>query len=467
MIYQATLDSVRTHPLPDWYDDAKLGIFVHWGLFSVPAFAPPSEMEVEKLLTGEMDFAHSPYAEWYQNSLRLPGSPTHQHHVRTYGADFSYERFAPMFDALLGKWDPGAWAELFARAGARYVVLVAKHHDGYLLWNSRHPNPRLERWQTWRDVAGELGRAVSARGLKMGLYYSSLLDWSFTQRPIASLVDLIAGSDTSRQYLAYVEAHWLELIERYDPWILWSDIGYPPAYHLPKLFAHFYNRKPDGVVNDRWAQLPKPFFSKPGRAILRQMLKRMRGGEPPKAPHCDFVTPEYATLDHITTHKWETCRGIGNSFGYNQLEGADDYLQADDLIRLLADIVSKNGNLLLNVGPCADGTIHPLQLEALEGLGRWLKANGEAIYGTRPWVRFADADAGGADVRYTAKDGAVYAIVTKMPASKALSLPPDLDDRITLLGSGDRLRVDRSGGNRQVIFPAELPAESIPVIRMG
>ena len=215
-------------------------------------------------------------------------------------------------------------------------------------------------------MAGELTQAVSAKGMKMGLYYSSLLDWSFTKRPINSLAELIAGSETSREYLAYIENHWRELIERYDPWILWSDIGYPPGYELPKLFADFYNRKPEGVVNDRWMQMPKFLFSKFGRSILAQMIKRMGQGEM-KVPHSDFITPEYATLDHIAPHKWETCRGIGNSFGYNQFEDADDYQKADDLIRLLADIVSKNGNLLLNVGPCADGTIHPAQVRHLKG----------------------------------------------------------------------------------------------------
>ncbi len=466
MTYQPTLESVKTHPLPNWYNDAKLGIFVTWGVYSVPAFAPPGEMAVAKLLKGEMGFAQSPYAEWYQNSLRLQGSPTHRHHVETYGADYCYEQFAPQFNELLQAWDPASWAELFARAGARYVVLVTKHHDGFLMWHSRHPNPHLEKWQTACDVAGELGRAVNAQGLKMGFYYSSLLDWSFTQKPITSLAELVAGSDTSRAYLAYVEKHWLELIEHYDPWILWSDIGYPPGYNLPTLFAHFYDRKPEGVVNDRWMQLPRFFFSKLGRTILGQMTKRMRGGEPPKAPHFDFMTPEYATFDHITAHKWETCRGIGNSFGYNQCENARDYQKADDLICLLADVVSKNGNLLLNVGPCADGTIHPLQVTALEGLGRWLKANGESIYDTRPWIRFKDTDANGTEVRYTAKEGTLYAIVTKLPASKVLCLPLGFVGRATLLETGDALEVEHSGGNLQIAFPARISEESIPVIRI-
>jgi len=472
MLYQPTLDSVKTHPLPDWYNDAKFGIFIHWGIYSVPAFAPRGEMVAEKLVKGELGFAESPYAEWYQNSLRLKCSATAQHHVNTYGADFRYEQFAPLFNEQIQKWDPNAWADLFADAGARYVVLVSKHHDGFLMWNSRHKNPRLANWQAARDVADELTRAVNARGMKMGFYYSSLLDWSFTKRPINSLADLLAGSDTSTEYLAYVEAHWRELIERYDPWILWSDIGYPPGYSLPKLWADFYNRKPEGVVNDRWMQLPRFMFSKFGRFILAQMLKRMGQGQPPKPAHADFVTPEYATLDHIATHKWETCRGIGNSFGYNQFEEAGDYQTADDLIRMLADIVSKNGNLLLNVGPRPDGSLHPLQVDALKGLGAWLQVNGESIYGARPWARYTDSlhDSAKtmrdfAEVRYTAGAQAHYAIVTKMPAEGMLLLPVDAaEGTLTLLETGASLSVERSEERALVRLPTEV---KIPVVKVS
>lgn len=466
MTYQPTLESVKTHPLPDWYNDAKLGIFIHWGLYSVPAFAPQGQMDMEKLLKGETDFARSPYAEWYQNSLRVEGSPTYQYHAKTYGTAFRYEQFAPQFNEQLQAWDPDVWASLFARAGARYVVLVTKHHDGFLMWDSQHPNPNIEGWQTSRDVVGELSRAVNAEGLKMGLYYSSLLDWSFTHKPITSVADLVAGSDTSRRYVDYVESHWLELIERYDPWILWSDIGYPPGYDLHRLWAHYYNRKPEGVVNDRWMQLPRFLFSRLGRAILMQMIRRMPLGKLPEVPHCDFVTPEYATLDTITPHKWETCRGIGNSFGYNQFESADAYQKADDLIRLLADVVSKNGNLLLNVGPCPDGSIHAKQVEALEGLGSWLQANGEAIYGTRPWLRWRDVDTGGAEVRYTSTEGSLYAIVVKQPENGILALPSDVAGDASLVETGEVLRLEHAGDRCMIALPAGMAAASVPVIRV-
>jgi alpha-L-fucosidase len=159
MTYTATLDSVRAHPLPTWYDEAKLGIFIHWGVPSVPAYAPVSEGFAQRMLKGEIGFESSPYADWYQNSLRIPGSPVRRHHDEAYGRDFGYERFGPLFNEQILKWDPGFWAELFARAGARYAVLVAKHHDGFLMWKSNRPNPRIPGWMAARDVPGELSRA--------------------------------------------------------------------------------------------------------------------------------------------------------------------------------------------------------------------------------------------------------------------------------------------------------------------
>jgi alpha-L-fucosidase len=466
MNYLPTLESIKSHPLPDWYNDAKFGIFIHWGIYSVPAFAPRGEMVAEKLIKGELGFAESPYAEWYQNSLRLKGSATAQYHAKTYGADFRYEQFAPMFNEQIQKWDPNSWAELFANAGARYVVLVSKHHDGFVLWNSRHKNPRIADWQASRDIAGELTQAVNARGMKMGFYYSSLLDWSFTQRPINSLAELIAGSDTSAEYLAYIEAHWRELIERYDPWILWSDIGYPPGYDLPKLWADFYNRKPEGVVNDRWMQLPAAMFNPLGRWVLGQMIKRMDPSKPPSVPHCDYVTTEYAGFETINPKKWEACRGIGSSFGYNQLESASNYLKAADIIRLLVDIVSKNGNLLLNVGPRADGSIHPSQVEALEGLGAWLKVNAEAIYATRPWKRAKDSCPMDGEVHYTAREGTLFTIVSKLPTDRQLVLPgADFKASFSLLETGETLRVEHGGEHTLVQLPADLPADSIPVLK--
>ncbi|MEE4195859.1 MAG: alpha-L-fucosidase [Anaerolineae bacterium] len=465
MAYEPTLASIQQHPLPDWYDDAKFGIFIHWGLYSIPAFAPKGMIDIDKLFTGEASFGDTPYAEWYQNSLRIEGSPVHQYHLEKYGADFAYEDFAPQFNTVLQAWEPQRWAELFATAGAKYVVLVTKHHDGFLMWNSQHPCPRNPQWQTERDVVGELTAAVSAKDMKMGLYYSSLLDWSFTKTPITSTIDLIAGSDTSHEYLNYVEKHWLELIERYDPWILWSDIGYPPGYDLPKLIAGFYNRKPEGVINDRWMQLPRVLFSRAGRWILSQLMKSMDASKQPKAKISDFFTPEYAQLDHIESDKWETCRGIGNSFGYMQYESDEDYASAEELVRMLADVVSKNGNLLLNVGPCSDGSIHPMQVKALEGIGEWMRVNGEAIYGTRPWKRFGDAAPNGGEVRYTSKVDALNAIVTAVPTDGVLVLPGDVGTTATMM-NGEALEAKVEGDSLKINLLDARGNPAIPVLRL-
>lgn len=466
MSYLPTFESVKTHPMPGWYEDAKLGIFIHWGLYSLPAFAPRGEGYAEKMLAGEIGFANTPYAEWYQNSLRIPGSPAQRYHNEKYGASFGYEQFALLFNQALAAWKADEMAELFARAGARYVVLVSKHHDGFLMWNSRHPCPKRPAYQTKRDVAGELTQAVSQRGMKMGFYYSSLLDWTFTRKPITNTAELVAASDIRSTYRAYISGHWRELIERYNPWILWSDIGYPPGKDLPGLFAHFYNQQPEGVINDRWLQVPAYFFNPLGRAVLKQILKKMDTNRFPPVPHCDFLTAEYTGFDGIQHKKWEACRGIGNSFGYNQFEGEIDYMKPEEAIRLLADVVSKNGNLLLNVGPRPDGSLHPCQVSVLEGLGAWLQMNGEAIYGTRPWIQHKDVGVGEAEVRYTSKNEALYAIVTRMPENRTLSLPVDVRSNISLLETAQILHAEADGERVRIRLPELLASESIPVVKI-
>ena len=135
MSFEPIKSSIRKHKLPDWFNDAKFGIFIHWGLFSVPAFAAKELIFGEAAKVGEeYYFKNNPYAEWYLNTLRITGSPTQDYHAREYGKDFSYDNFVPIFNDELEKWDPLEWAELFKSAGARYVVLVTKHHDGFLLW---------------------------------------------------------------------------------------------------------------------------------------------------------------------------------------------------------------------------------------------------------------------------------------------------------------------------------------------
>src|SRR5215472_9483455 len=240
-------------PCPDWYAKPQLGIFIHWGVFAVPAWAPAG-VSITELTRTHYDevFALSPYAEWYANALRIAGSPTQRHHAEVWG-DRSYESFRPDFEAAAEAFDAEAWAALFANAGAAYVVFVTKHHDGYCLWPSEVENPKRPSWRSARDYVGELAEAVRGRGLRLGVYYSGGLDWTFKADPIANLGDMFACIPVSEEYAAYAEAQVRELIARYRPSVLWNDIGWPDGEALPQLFAEYYAAVPDGVVNDRWA----------------------------------------------------------------------------------------------------------------------------------------------------------------------------------------------------------------------
>lgn len=477
MAYEPTKESLRAHPVPDWYQDAKLGIFVHWGLYSVPGWAPTTgeygEMQDREGWTSW--FARNPYAEWYQNSLRIEGSPTYEHHVQTYGADFAYADLAPMFNEAIGAWDPDEWADLFERAGARYAVLTTKHHDGFLLWPSRYPNPKVEGYMADRDLVGELSEAVLRRGMRMGLYYSGGLDWTFDPTPIRDIVDLLTTVPQGEDYVAYADRHWRELIKLYRPSILWNDIGYPAAAELKTLFTEYYNEIPGGVINDRWSQFKwadsKLLHSRPIRAILSWAIERAlsRGISPPGSGIFDFRTPEYTSFDRITIEKWESTRGIGYSFGYNKNEGPEHCISVEKLVRSFADIVSKNGNLLLNVGPMADGTIPDIQRERLLGLGQWLDANGEAIYGTRPWVHAEGRTHQGIGVRYTQNGKHLYAILLGRPKGNLVTIESLLVDEGTtlhLLGQDQALEWRQEGEDLRITLPKELPDSPAHTLRL-
>ncbi len=452
MAYDPSYPSLKQHAVPDWFGNAKLGIFVHWGLFSVPGWAPT---------TGDLDkvveqqgwaawFAQNPYAEWYQNSIKFENSPSRRYHTQTYGADTSYDDFVPMFNDAIKNWQPDAWADLFERAGARYAVLVTKHHDGFLLWPSAHGNPFKPGYQAARDIAGELTEAVRQRGLQMGLYYSGGLDWTFKPDLIHDFSSLFAAIPQDEAYVAYADAHWRELIEHYQPALMWNDIGYPAAADLPQLFADYYNAVPDGVINDRFRQAP----STDSQAAPDPQAA------PPANEHWDFRTPEYARFDQIMTTKWESTRGIGHSFGYNRNEGPEHYLPLDTLIRMFVDVVSKNGNLLLNVGPMADGTIPDLQRERLEGLGAWLAVNGAAIFDTRPWHAAEGQTQNGIDVRYTQKDDSLYATLLNTPSSNQVvvtGLHADPHSSVTLLGHEQPLAWTQDGTDLIITLPDAMP----------
>jgi alpha-L-fucosidase len=423
--------------LPDWYQDAKLGIFIFWGIYSVPAFAQGTVTLEELMKTREFEkwFANTPYASWYQNSMKIEGSPTREHHAHTYGADTPYENFAVQFNGSIQKWDPEVWVRLFREAGAKYVVLASKFHDGFLLWPSEFPNPFREDYRASRDIVGELTKAVREKGLHMGLYYSSGLDWTFKSDPIRDLPSFVAAVPQDQEYADYVDAHWRELIRRYSPEILWADIGSPNALDLNSLFKDYYAKVPHGLVNDRHKM-------------------------PHKTAHHDFTTQEYMVMEDIAEKKWEATCGIGRSFAYNQMERDEDYLSVDELVDTFVDIVSKNGNLLLSVGPQADGSIPAGQRERLLGLGAWLKINGEAIYGSRYWDRAEGVTSGDVPIRFTRNQGNLYAILLERPEGTSITivnLKVEPDAEISLLGTEGELLWKQNGESLDVNLPENYP----------
>jgi alpha-L-fucosidase len=468
--YASTEASVRQHQVPAWYHDAKFGIFIHWSLFSVSAFAP-LQYPIRDIFTNTVPAWYAPYAEWYKSAITFPESPSRRFHDRTFGPRFAYDDFVPMFNAASRRWDPTSWASLFKDAGARYVVLVTKHKEGFLLWPSRYPSPHKPHYVAERDIAGDLTAAVRARGMRMGFYYNGG-DWTFKFLPIRDMADVLLGVPQDQVYANYLTGHYQELIDRYQPSVLWNDTASPARVDLPALFAHYYNRVPDGVVDNRFDHalgLLTPLFSIwPFRALVLKGVGDVMTETKPVLPrsHFDFLTPEFNVYDEITQVKWEATRGFGHGFAYNRNERDSDYLSVTQLVHLLVDVVSKNGNLLLNVGPMADGTIPPGQRERLQGIGRWLAVNGDAIYGTRPWVRFEGRALSGTNavpVRFTQKNGGVYATVLGTPTGtvRVVDVPTRSLPQVTLLGVAGRVHAVRAGADLIVSVPAALPAASL------
>ncbi len=381
--YRPTIESIKTHKLPQWYNDAKLGIFIHWGLYSVPAFAPPT-CELGDIPTDAEWFCNNPYAEWYLNSIRVGRGPTWEHHIKKYGLDFDYSRFSDMWHAEV--WNPLEWADLFKKAGAAYVVLTTKHHDGFCLWPSQYTEYNSVQKGPRRDIMGELTRAVRAQGMKMGAYYSGMIDWRYASEPIFDEVSLRQVYPRTWQYADYAYMQSVELIETYEPSLFWNDIGWPEKGEsdIPYLLSHYYNRVQDGLVNDRWNNIWH-----------------------------DFTTKEYKQGESSLTHKWEMCRGLGLSFGYNANEDDSHCISREGLISLLVSTVAHNGNLLINVGPMADGRIPAIQQDRLLALGKWLADNGEAIYGTQPWNQQVQ-HCKNAEVYFTRKKQNLYVIADKL-----------------------------------------------------
>jgi alpha-L-fucosidase len=353
--FEPNWESIDRRPTPAWFTEAKFGIFIHWGVYSVPSYAP--------VIPGRLA-----YAEWYWHALTkgqgADANPveagTWAYHQRQYGADAPYASFAPQFHAEL--FDPDHWAEVFRASGARYVVLTSKHHEGFALWPSReasatwgHPWNAVEAGPK-RDLLGDLTAAVRRAGLRMGFYYS-LYEW----------FNPLWLSDKPRYVADHVFPQFKDLVTRYEPSLIFGDGEWemPSAdWRSPELLAWLFNEtkvKDEVVINDRW-------------------------GKDTRHKHGGYWTTEYTPGMSGSDHPWEESRGMGFSYGYNRAERLEHYHSGRDLVVMLSDLVSRGGNLLLDIGPAADGSIPVVMEERLLEIGSWLKVNGEAIYGTKPWT---------------------------------------------------------------------------------
>ncbi|MFF2484910.1 alpha-L-fucosidase [Microbacterium sp. NPDC058062] len=424
-------------PVPEWYRDAKLGFFVHWGLYSVPAWAPahpPGGVPTEDA------YAHHQYAEWYANTVRIAGSPTWRRHQELYGTGTSYEDLADQWNP--GGFDADAFVGALVDAGARYVVPTTKHHDGFCLWDTATTSFSAARRGPRRDLIAELHDATRRAGTRFGVYFSGALDWHVSDYPpIESDTDLFRFRRADEWFSRYAAAQLDELVDRFRPDLLWNDIEWPDGgkgrqdYAVAALLRRYLAAVPDGAVNDRWG-----------------------------VPRHGFLTREYTHVADIVAEPWESTRGLGYSFGYNQAEDASHSLSGAALIRLLADVVSKNGNLLINVGPRADGSIPELQERAMRELGAWLRRDGDAIYATRPWVRAYEET--GAPRAYTAAEGVVNVIALD-PAAGGFDLPEELAGRPARWADGSEAALERTpDGRSHATVPDAFRAEPAIALRV-
>lgn len=428
--YEPTWESLDKRPIPEWFQDAKFGIFIHWGVYSVPAW--------RKLESAR----YASYAEWYYaRVMDNKENGGYAFHRKNYGEDFEYRDFAPLFKAEL--FDADFWAETFKQSGARYVVLTSKHHDGYCLWPTE--NPHKKNWNSGdigpeRDLVGELADAVRGKGLKMGLYYS-IPDWESVPRKLDGTYFIDKkyvkkyGLSPARYSTEICQAQLKELVNKYQPSLIFSDAGEwlydEDFWKTREFFAWLYNEAPNKnevLVNDRWCK-----------------------GMPGK--HGDYYSSEYKDAE-IVDHPWEENRGIGGSYGFNRAENLKDYQSSQALLMELIDIVSRGGNLLLNVGPTADGRIPVIMQERLLDIGQWLQVNGAAIYGTRARAIKKEL-CDGIEVYYTEKGTSLYAIVTAWEKTN-LNISLQAGERVRsvkLLGVEKEIIWSQSGAKLRIELP--------------
>ena len=435
--YTPDWNSIDSRPVPAWFEDSKFGIFIHWGVYSVPAWGP----------YGSDVGVYDKYAEWYWSKLLNKSSKVYSHfnefHEKTYGTGFKYQDFAPMFKAEL--FNPGQWAELFRNAGAKYVVLTSKHHEGFPLW----PSAQSWNWNSvdigpHRDICGELTDAVKKEGLHMGFYYS-LYEW----------FNPLYLEDRDK----YVDNHMIpqlkDLVTRYTPDIVWPDGEWDMTsdkWKSTEFLAWLYNDSPvkeSVVVNDRW-------------------------GSETRSKHGGYFTTEYGLvgetegIDEAVKRPWEECRGIGTSFGFNRTENFDNYSTAEELITLLISTVSRGGNLLLDIGPAADGTIPVIMQQRLIDIGNWLKVNGDAIYNTRAFITGGNGAEINAEANkslfFTKKGNDLYVLCTEWPERSIVlkGIRSGAGVKVELLGSSAAVSLRSSGGNTTIVPPRLSPDDYQP-----
>ena len=463
--FQPNWESLGHFQTPPWYQDAKFGIFIHWGAYSVPGFG----------------------SEWYPRKMYQPGTPEFQHHVATYGpqSKFGYKDFIPQFKAE--KFDAGEWAKLFKDAGAKYVVPVAEHHDGFPMYDSELTDWCAAKQGPKRDVIGELAAAFRQEGIVVGASSHRAEHWWFFDNgmyfdsDVADPANAALYGPASNQRCAENQSEppdqaflddWLlrscEIVDKYQPQVVYFDWWIcQPVFqpYLQRFAAYYYNRgaewdKPVAINFKEWEGRSFP----DGTGVFD--IERGQSAD---------IRPDF----------WQTCTSVSKtSWGYvtNQ-----DYKDVGEIVDDLIDVVSKNGTMLLNIGPQPDGAIPAKEQEMLRAIGRWLAVNGEAIYGTRPWKKFGEGPtqivAGsfadvkrqpftGEDFRFTTKGDTLYAIALAWPENGKLvvnSLPDDAHQiaSVELLGFDGQLPWKQTDEGLVVELPAEPPCDYAVTLKIS
>lgn len=385
----------------EWWRDARFGMFIHWGLYAIPAGTWKDKVHE----TG--------YSEWIMYEEKIPVA--------------EYSKLAGQFNPV--NFDAAEWADVAKKAGMKYVVLTAKHHDGFSMYDSKHTDYDIvDATPFKRDVTRELADAFRAAGMRFGCYYSVDRDWHRPQGPgnrynQTNTWDYPDSKreDFDRYFAEFAQPQVEELITRYPVDLLWFDgIEMKNDAQVDSLYQMIREKRPDCIINSR-----------------------IRGVKPPipiPPPNADYISSgDNEITDRYLGFEWENPASMNTSFGYNAND--HNWVEPSEIIRRLVDIVSKGGNYLLNVGPTADGRIPQASIDHLLEVGAWMNINGEAIYETMPWRIFKDPSKT-SDVHYTAKGNTLYAIGVNLPEpemklenlGKQL-LPGQAIKSVTILGS--------------------------------